>query len=103
MKIVNKDSFKLEVEEAKGLVVIDFYADWCGPCRMLAPVMAELEKDYPAVKFCKINVDNDPDLASIFKVQSIPFIALVKNNTFLDMSVGYVPKASIAKLIEENR
>ena len=103
MKIVNKDSFKLEVEEAKGLVVIDFYADWCGPCRMLAPVMAELEKDYPAVKFCKINVDNVPDLASIFKVQSIPFIALVKNNTFLDMSVGYVPKASIAKLIEENR
>ena len=103
MLLVNKDSFKTEVEEAKGLVVIDFYADWCGPCRMLSPTMAELEKEYSDVKFCKIDVDNDPDLARMFKVQSIPFIALVKNNTFLDMSVGYVPKATIAKLIEENK
>ena len=103
MLLVNKDNFKTEVAEAKELVVIDLYADWCGPCRMLAPSLEELEHEYPDVKFCKINVDNDPELARIFKVQSIPFVALVKNNTFLDMSVGLVPKDRIAKLIEANK
>lgn len=103
MLVVNKDNFKTEVEESKELVVIDLYADWCGPCRMLAPTLDELEREYPNVKFCKINVDNDPELARIFKVQSIPFVALVKNNTFLDMSVGLVPKDKIAKLIEANK
>ena len=101
MEIVTKDSFKSEVEEAKELVVIDFYADWCGPCRLLAPVMAELEKEYDDVKFCKVDVDKDPDLARMFNIQSIPFIAFVKDNTFLDMSVGYVPKDKLAKLITE--
>ena len=103
MLVVTKDNFKTEVEEAEELVVIDLYADWCGPCRMLAPALEELAKENPDVKFCKINVDNDPELAKIFKVQSIPFVALVKNNTFLDMSVGFVPKEKIAKLIEANK
>ncbi len=103
MLIVKKDTFKKEVEDAGELVVIDFYADWCGPCRMLAPTMAELEKEYPDVKFCKVNVDEEPELARLFKIQSIPFVALVKNNTFLDMTVGLVPKAKIAKLIEDNK
>ncbi len=100
---VTKKNFKTEVEEARGLVVIDLWAEWCGPCRMLAPVLDELEREYPDVKFCKINVDNEPELARAFKVQSIPMVALVKDNTFLDMSVGYVPKASIVKLIEANK
>lgn len=103
MLLVNKDNFETEVEKSQQLVVIDLYADWCGPCRMLAPSLEELEREYPDVKFCKINVDNDPELARIFKVQSIPFVALVKNNTFLDMSVGLVPKDKIAKLIEANK
>ena len=61
------------------------------------------EREYPDVKFGKINVDNEPDLTALFKVQSIPYIALVKNNTFVDFSVGYVPKATLARLIEENK
>ena len=100
MLIVTTDSFKKEVEEAKELVVIDFYADWCGPCRLLAPTMEELESEFSDVKFCKVDVDKDPELAKIFKIQSIPFVAFVKNNTFLDMSVGYVPKEKLVKLIE---
>lgn len=100
LKITN-DSFKNEVEQATGLVVIDFYADWCGPCRLLAPTLAELETAYPGVKFCKVDVDEEPELARMFKIQSIPFVAFVKNNTFLDMSLGYVPKEKIEKLIEE--
>ena len=103
MLVVTKDNFKIEVEEHQGLVVIDLYADWCGPCRMLAPVLAELEGEYTDVKFCKINVDNDPDLARAFNVTNIPMVALVKDNTFADMSVGFVPKENLVKLIEEYR
>ena len=103
MLVVTKDNFKTEVEEHSGLVVIDLYADWCGPCRMLAPVLAELEGEYPDVKFCKINVDNDPELAKAFNVTSIPMVAFVKDNTFADMSIGYVPKENLKKLIEENK
>ena len=100
---ITKENFEDEVEKAEGLVVIDLYADWCGPCKMLAPVMEELEREYPDVKFGKINVDNEPELTALFKVQSIPYIALVKNNTFLDFSVGYVPKDTLVQLIEENK
>lgn len=103
MLVVTKDNFKTEVEECKGLVVIDLYADWCGPCRMLAPVLAELENEYPDVKFCKINVDNDPELAKAFNVKNIPMVAFVKDNTFADMSIGFVPKENLKKLIEENK
>ena len=102
MLIVTKDNFKSEVEESDRLVVIDLYADWCGPCKMLAPAIEALEGEIPEAKFCKVNVDNDPDIARLFKVQSIPFIALVKNNTFLDFSVGLVPKDKLASLIREN-
>lgn len=98
---LTKDIFKAEVEEHAGLVVIDIYADWCGPCKMLAPVLAELEGEYPDVKFCKINVDNERELALAFNVSSIPLVALVKNNTYVDNSLGYVPKENLVKLIEE--
>ena len=100
---ITKENFEAEVEKAESLVVIDLYADWCGPCKMLAPVMEELEREYPNVKFGKINIDNEPELTALFKVQSIPYIALVKNNTFLDFSVGYVPKDTLVQLIEENK
>ena len=100
---VTKESFAQEVEEYSGLVVIDLYADWCGPCRMLAPVLAALEEEYPDVKFCKINVDDDPELAKAFNVSSIPMVAFVKDNTFADLSVGFVPKDTLKKKIEDNR
>ena len=99
MVVLNSDNFKTEVEEYKGLVVIDFYADWCGPCKMLAPTVSELEKEIPDVKFCKVNVDDNLDLARMFKVESIPLIALVKDNTYLDMSLGFVPKKTLSDLI----
>lgn len=103
MTVLTKDNFKFEVEEYNGLVVIDLYADWCGPCKMLAPVIHELENEYTDVKFCKVNVDEEGELADAFKVTSIPMVAFVKNNTFVDVSVGYVPKEKLAKLIEEHR
>ncbi len=100
---INKDNFDTEVEHSETLVVIDLFADWCGPCRMLAPILEELEGEYPDVKFCKINVDDEIELAKAFKVQSIPMVAFVKNNTFVDVSVGYVPKEKLKKMIEDNK
>ena len=100
---LTKENFKTEGEEHDGLVVIDLYADWCGPCKMLAPTIEQLANEMPDVKFAKINVDNEPELAKSFRVTSIPMIALVKDNTFLDMSVGYVPKTTLEELIGEYR
>ena len=98
---ITKENFEAEVEKCDSLVVIDLYADWCGPCKMLAPILDELEGEYPNVKFCKINVDEESELAYSFKVKSIPMIALVKDNTFIDFSVGYVPKDTLKNLIDE--
>ena len=103
MTNLTKANFSEEIENYSGLAVIDLWADWCGPCRMLAPTLDELEREYPDVKFCKINVDNEPELTRMFKVESIPTVAFVKNNTFVDISVGYVPKATLAKKIEDNK
>lgn len=100
---ITKDNFKTEVEEHEGLVVIDLYADWCGPCRMLAPILASLEGEYTDVKFCKINVDDEPELAKSFNVSSIPMVAFVKDNTFADVSVGLVPKDKLKVMIESNK
>ena len=97
-------SSELEELIAKGEPVFcDFWATWCGPCMMLAPVIDELERDYPEVKFCKINVDEERELALSFKVESIPTVAFVKDNTFIDVSVGFVPKAKLAAMIEEHK
>ena len=100
---LTKDNFKAEVESYSGLVAIDLWATWCGPCRMLAPVFEQLSLEYPDVKFCKINVDEEPELTKMFNVQSIPTVALVKDNTFVDLLVGYVPKEKLAAFIEENK
>lgn len=98
---ITNSSFEAEVAQHSGLVVIDLWATWCGPCRMLAPTLDELEKEYPDVKFCKINVDEEPALAAAFRVESIPMVAFVKDNTFLDMSIGYVPKQKLADMIDQ--
>ena len=96
-------NFKGEVEEYKGLVVIDLWASWCGPCKMIAPVVESVAEEMPDVKFCKINVDEEPELTRLFKVTSIPTIAIVKDNVFVDMSVGYVTKDKLCAFIEKYR
>ena len=103
MTVLTKENFKAEVEEYKGLVVIDLWATWCGPCLRLAPIIDEIEREMPDVKFCKINVDDQRELAMTFKIDSIPTIAIVKDNTFLDLSVGFVMKEQLVKLINEYR
>lgn len=101
MVVLTKDNFAKEAEEYNGTVVIDLYATWCAPCRMLAPVLAELEQELPAVKFCKVDVDAEPEIAAQFRVESIPMVAVVRNGTFEDLSVGYVPKETLAQMIRK--
>ena len=103
MIVITEKNFSVEVEQSEKLCIIDLYADWCAPCRMIARTIEELEKENPDIKFCKINVDEEENLARAFGVSSIPMVAAVKNNTFIDASVGLVPKSALQKLIDENR
>lgn len=98
MKIVESKDFEAEVKE--GVVVVDFYADWCGPCKMLAPVFEELSKELPA-KFIKIDVDNSQDVAARFQVASIPTIAILKDGKEVDRIIGFMPKQSIEAKIKQ--
>ena len=102
MSIINltKDSYHNEFMETEKVVVIDFWATWCGPCKMMAPVVEEVAKDYPDVKVCKVNVDEEPELSNAFKIVSIPTIVVIKNGEIIDSVVGYRPKEDIEKIIK---
>lgn len=102
MSIINltKDSYHNEVMETEKVVVIDFWATWCGPCKMMAPVVEEVAKDYPDVKVCKVNVDEEPEFSNAFKIVSIPTIVVIKNGEIIDSVVGYRPKEDIEKIIK---
>ena len=99
MTNLTKENFKREVEDYSGLVVIDIWATWCGPCMMLAPVIDELERDYPEVKFCKINVDEEPELASKFGVMSIPTLVVMENGKISSQAIGARPKNAILAML----
>jgi thioredoxin 1 len=83
-------------------VVADFWAEWCGPCRMIAPVLKELAKDYKdKLKVAKINVDEEPDLASRFGIQSIPTLLFFKGGQMVKQQIGAVPRPVLEKIVKE--
>ena len=96
---VTKDNFEQEVLGAKVPVVIDFWAVWCGPCQMLSPLIKEIAEEHPEIKVCKINVDEEMELATQFNVMSIPFVAVFKNGKVTNSSVGYQQKENLLSLI----
>lgn len=96
---INKNNFQNEVINSDKPVLIDFWASWCGPCRMLSPIVAEIAESHPEIKVGKVNVDEEPELASAFKVASIPMLVMVKNGKVINQSVGYRPKAEIEKML----
>lgn len=100
MTIVTLDNFEQEVMQAETPVVVDFWASWCGPCMMLAPVMEALEPEVPGVKFCKVNVDDERDLAMEFQIESIPTLLCVKGGKAVMRLVGFREKDALKKELE---
>lgn len=98
MKITN-DNFFSEVLESEKTVLLDFYADWCGPCQMLSPILAEIEAERADVKICKVNVDEEPALASNFGINSIPALFVIKNSEVTAQTLGLRSKEDILKML----
>ena len=95
-KVFTDANFKEEVLEQSLPVLVDFYADWCGPCRMMAPVIEQLASEYEGrLLVGKINVDENPNTASAYRVMSIPYLAVFQNGKLVNQVVGAVPKAEV--------
>ena len=97
---VNDTNFKTEVLEHKGIVLIDFYADWCGPCKMLAPIVEEVASEHEDLKVVRINIDNEESIAMDYQIMSIPTLVLIKDGKEVDRVIGYVQKKVIETMIE---
>ncbi len=98
---VNLDTWNSEVLQSPQLVMVDFWATWCAPCKMVAPIVEELSKEYEGkAKFVKVNTDENPDLASRYKIRGIPTLMFFKNGQIVDQVVGAVPKAHLKAKID---
>lgn len=96
---IDEKSFPQEVLKSEKPVLLDFWASWCGPCRMLSPILEEVAEERPDVKVCKINIDEQPDLATRFQVFSIPTLVVMKDGKIMNQSVGVQPKARILSML----
>ena len=101
MSIVNltRNNFKTEVMQSDKTVLIDFWAEWCGPCRMMSPVIDDVAETLSDVKVCKVNVDEASDLASMFGIESIPTLVVIKNGQTVNKSIGLISKEQVLQLL----
>ena len=97
---VNQDNFEQEVLQSEKRVLLDFYADWCGPCRILSPIVEEIAREHPEYKVCKLNVDEETLLAGAFDVMSIPMLLVFEKGKVVAKSLGAKPKAQVLALLE---
>lgn len=97
---VTKQNFQSEVLQSDKTVLIDFWAQWCGPCRMLSPVVDEIANEQTDIKVCKVNIDDEPELATQFGVMSIPTLVVIKDGKVVNQSVGVQPKENILTMVK---
>ena len=98
MKIVNKEEYDVEINE--GITLVDFFANWCGPCKMLSPVLEEVAKDYPSVKFIKVDCDESPEIAARYNVMSIPTLLIFKDGQLAGKTAGYQQSRQLHAFID---
>ena len=96
---LTQDTYEAEVMKAEGTVVVDFYADWCGPCKMQAPIVDQLSEERPDVKFCKLNIDEAMQIAMSLGIMAIPTIMVVKNGEITFKEAGLMQKAQLEALL----
>ena len=100
VQAVNETTFEQEVLQSELPVLVDFWAPWCGPCRALGPAIEELSEEMPGVKFCKVNVDENPQLAARFRIMGIPAVFVFRDGKVVNNTIGLQPKESIRDLLE---
>lgn len=92
IKHISENEFEVEVLKEEGLVIVDFFATWCGPCKMLAPILDGIHEEMKNIKIVKIDVDENPEVARKYEVQNLPTIKLFKKGEEVDTKVGFLPK-----------
>lgn len=98
---INQNNFHNEVIQSEKKVLLDFWASWCGPCRMVVPIIEEIARERPDIKVGKVNVDEQPELARQFAVSSIPMLVVMENGKIVNQAVGARPKNAIVEMLQE--
>lgn len=102
VKQVSEQDFNNEVLKENGVVVVDFWATWCGPCKMIAPIIEDLSSQLDEVKFVKLDVDKNPAIANDFKITTIPTLKMFKNGEVVDTVIGFRPKDDLEDTIKKH-
>lgn len=97
---VNQSEFEEKILKSDKVALVDFYATWCGPCKMIAPLLEEIAEEHPEYVIAKVNVDEEPELAKSFKITSIPALFVIRDGEITDSVVGYRPKDALLELLE---
>lgn len=99
---VKTENFDSEVLQADKPVLVDFWAAWCGPCQMVGPLVEQLSEEMSGIKFVKVNIDEEPELAARYQVESIPTFLLMKSGTVVKREIGALPKQALKQMLEES-